>query len=271
MLFGRRESSEILESMSLVDPMRIRNEAIDDFFVFYENSNEAIDIFSKDLSEYKTLLTRLEDINLSESSTHAVKESVLKLFIRLCWLTKNRQDLLKDDQDYVEYMSALYLWNNGDYKKLKDIYSVVERGVLAWNGPSGKNEMRIAISDKKTGYHLVQEIQIKAKPDNTLVERKEKLVSFRDELKLKYSYGEKEEAELDVDFALYALLKKVICGYIPSVNDKRVNVKCEEFIKKIARGGKKMETLIIRDLSHRDSAEYILNYDATFGYSFEVK
>ena len=36
-LFGKKNSSEVLEAMGSVDPMQIRNEKIDDFFVNYEN------------------------------------------------------------------------------------------------------------------------------------------------------------------------------------------------------------------------------------------
>ena len=73
----------------------------------------------------------------------------------------------------------------------------------------------------------------------------------RDELRLKYKdknmkrYG----GVLDLDFALYTLLKNVLNGYVPSVNDKRVNVKCTEFVKNIARGGSGAEEVMIMDLS----------------------
>ena len=63
----------------------------------------------------------------------------------------------------------------------------------------------------------------------------------------------------------------MVGGYIPSANDKRVNVKCVEFVKKISNGGKKGDFLIIRNLTQRDVIEYRLEYDEAFGYSFEVK
>ena len=271
MLFGRHESSGVLNAVGSVDPMKIRNEAIDDFFVYYENSSDILGIIKSDLEEYSTVLKRLESINFGDNSTHSVRESILRLFVRLCWLTQRRQDLLSDDVDYLDYMVTLFNWNNADYKNLKDVYNIVEKGVLAWNGPVEKNEMRLPINDKKTNYHLVQEIQVKALPDSGDGEKKEVLYSFRDELKLRYRYGDSSVAELDVDFSLYALLKRVIHGYIPSLNDKRVNVKCMEFIKKISGGGKKLESLIIRDLSHKDAVEFVLEYSDSFGYSFEVK
>ena len=62
----------------------------------------------------------------------------------------------------------------------------------------------------------------------------------------------------------------VVNGYIPNINDKRVNVKCIEFIDLISQGGSKKEELYIRDLSQKVPKEYRLTFDDVFGYSFEV-
>lgn len=271
MLFGRKGTSDILDSMGTVDPMRIRNENIDDFFVFYENSEDVLKIFNDDLPKFSRIISRLSSVNFADSSNHKIKIEILKLYVRICWLTGKRADLLGKDQDYIEYMTALYNWNNGKYKNLKEVYSIVERGILAWNGPAGKNEMQLPVGTKKVKYHLIQKVEIKALPDIEPTEMKNKSVCFRDELQLKFRYGSDKTAVLEIDFSLYSLLKKVIKGYIPSIIDKRVNVKCVEFIKKISSGGKKKEELTIRDLSHKNLVEYRLEFDDTFGYTFEVK
>lgn len=269
-LFGKRNSSEILEVMHFVDPMQIRNEKIDDFIVFYENADDVISIFANDLGEYNLLLKRLENGDFKDPSMHAVKDAILKLFVRLCWLTERRTDLLPHDVDYIEYMKAIYAWNTGDFMSLKSVYGIVEKGILAWNGYVEKNEMQLVTGNKKTDLHLIQKIQLKQIVDNLPKNGEKVLYSFRNELKLKYRYGLGNTAELDVDYALFSLLKKVLNGYVPSINDKRVNVKCVEFINKVARGGSKMEQLYIRDLSQKEAKEYVIEYDESFGYSFEV-
>lgn len=269
-LFSKRNSSEVLDSMEYVDPMQIRNENIDDFFVYYENSDDVIGIFKENLQEYAAILERLKNIDFADKSTHPVKEAVLRLFVRMCWLTETREDLLPRDEDYEEYMKALYAWNTGNFLELKNVYGIVEKGVLLWNGQAEKDEMQLPIGNKKSEYHLIQKIQIKQKVDNLPKLEQGCLSSFRDELRLKYRYSENKEAELDVDFALYKLLKRVLNGYIPNINDKRVNVKCVEFINKISQGGLKQEQLYIRDLSKKESKEYRISFDEDFGYSFEV-
>ena len=268
-IFEKRESAEIFDAIKSVDPLHIGNEQIDDFIVYYENSNDTISIFLEDLGEYNLLLRGGENEDFSDPSMHVVKEEILKLYIRLCWLTNRKKELLPDDEDYVEYMEAIYDWNKGNYNGLKKVYAIVEKGVLAWNGYAEKNEMELASGNKNSDFHLVQRIQIKKTVDNLPICSEETLYSFRDELRLKFKYGN-EFAEIDVDYALFSLLKKVLNGYVPSINDKRVNIKCVEFINKISKGGSKMEQLYIRDMSQKKAKEYVIEYDETFGYSFEV-
>ena len=130
--------------------------------------------------------------------------------------------------------------------------------------------MQLSVGKKKIDYHLFQKIQIRPIVTNLPKMKQGKLSSFKDELKLEYKYKNSEVAELDVDFSLYKLLKRVLNGYIPSLNDKKLNVKCVEFINRISRDGSKMEQLYIRDLSQKDPKEYKLSFDESFGYSFEV-
>lgn len=269
-LFEKKNSSEILDLMVTVDPMQVRNENIDDFFVYYENSDNITKIFKENLPEYIALLNKLKKLDFSDRSTHPIKEEILKIFVRLCWLTKVRSDLLPQDKEYEEYMQALYSWNAGRHLDLKNVYSIVEKGILAWNGQANQDEMQLSLRSKKSDFHLVQKIEMKKKVDNLPEQVQGELYSFRDELRLKYRYSDSCEAELDVDFSLYKLLKKVLNGYVPNINDKRLNVKCVEFINKISHGGSKMEKIYIRDLSQKNIKEYKLSYDEDYGYSFEV-
>ncbi len=271
MIFERKDSSEILNAMKSIDPLGIRNEKIDNFFVYYENADDIIHIFRKDLPSYAECIERIRDVDLSISSAHLLKDQFLHLFVRLCSLSGSRKDLLGNNIDYTEYMEALYCWNTGNARGLKNIYSMAGNAALMWNGRADKNEMQLPVGNKKSICHLLQRIEIKPVTDNLPHHGPGILYSFRDELRLKYQIRNQQlTGELDVDFALYTLLKRILNGYVPSVNDKRMNVKCTEFVKKIARGGSRMEEVIIRDFSHRENKEYKLQYDEDFEcYSFE--
>lgn len=270
-LFGKKNTSEILDSISLVDPMRIRNEKVDDFMVFYENTDEIIKVFKDNLPEYSYLIERYLEENFAEKAMYNVRKMILQLFIRLCWLSKKRRDLLPADEDYQEYIKALYAWNTGNYQELNTVYKTVENGVLSWNGQVSKDEMQLSINGKKTEYRLFQNIKIKRIANNLGNLGRGELNTFKNELRLRYRYSDNQEAELDLDFALFALLRKVIRGYVPSLVDKKINVKCVEFIDRISDGGSKMEQVIIRNQVQKEVREYRLSYEEGFGYTFEVE
>ena len=169
-------------------------------------------------------------------------------------------------------MRFLYAWNIGNQQDLRQLYNDVEKGILSWNGAAEKNEMQLSTGNSKSGYHLYQDINLKIVPTDAYTQEESVLYSFRDELKLRYEVkGANIQSELDLDYNLYELLKRVIKGYIPNLSDKRVNVRCLDFINRISRGGSKMESLKIRNLSQKKSREYIFEYDEVFGYSFEEK
>ncbi len=272
-LFGKDESSEIFDAIKTVDPMRIRNENIDDFFVYYENSSEVLDIFKKDLPSFEYVLNKVKGLDFADPALHGVKEILLRTYVRLCRLADSKMDLIPLDEDYREYMTALYQWNIGDNKSIKNVFSTVSKAVLLWNGYAENNEMQLLRGNQKSSYHLVQEIKIKPVQTNSgIIADSAELCSFKDEIKLTYRSNDSASqlADLDLDYSLYKLLKSVLNGYIPSVVDKRVNVKCVEFINKISQWGSKGESLEIRDLTQKEMKQYTLSYEDGFGYSFEV-
>ena len=270
-LFEKRNNSEVLAVMSNVDPMRIRNENVDDFVVYYENMQDISQVFHKDLKECDYLLERVKGTDFSNPNAHREKTAVLKLFIRTLWLFGRRRDLLPEDENYVEYMQALYAWNKGDQKGLKDFYNNVKDGIRCWNGDAEKDEMQLSVGNPRSRYHLVQELKIRTVKEAVSVRTEDTLYSFKDELNIKYRVGSGSEyAHLEVDFTLYALLKDVLKGYVPGINDKRINVKCTEFISQISQAGSKMEELSIRDMSQKNMKKYCIFYEDS-GYSFEVR
>ncbi len=200
MLFGRTNVSEVLRTVSLGDPMKIRNEEVDSFFIEYENTPDVLSIFNKDLGKYSFVLEKLSGKNMSESSMYMTKESLLRLFIRLCWLTDKRSDLLPKDEDYLEYMSAVYAWNKGDAHSLKNVYTCVIKGVSAWNGQAEKGKMQLNIGNNQSNYHAIQDIEIKPNYSCLPHSSSDILVSFRDELVLKFDSGKGITASLDMDF-----------------------------------------------------------------------
>ena len=272
-LFGKEESSDIFDAIKSVDPMRIRNERIDDFFIYYENTSDILDIFKNDLPRFDYILEKVDGLDFSDPALHSVKEVLLRTYVRLCRLTDIQKELIPVDKDYREYMAALYQWNIGDQKSIMNVFNIVSKAVLLWNGYAENNEMQLIRGNQKSSYHLVQEIKIKpVQTSSGIMANSLELCSFKDEISLTYRSNDSSGrlADLDLDFTLYRLLKNVLNGYIPSAVDKRVNVKCVEFVNRISQWGAKGESLEIRDLTQKEMKHYTLSYIEGFGYTFEV-
>lgn len=268
MLFGRTNASEVFKSISINDPMKIRNEDVDSFFVEYENTQDVFKIFTGDLYEYEYLLEKFIDKDISEPSMYTVKSALRQLYIRLCWLTNKRTDLLPEDEDYKEYMAALYAWNRGDVHALKSVCVNIGRALMAWNGQANKGEMQLNVGNNQSQYHLFQNIELKPNYLSFVKKQDEVLSAFKDELVLRFD-SSGISLDLEIDYALFSLLKKVTKGYVPNSSDKKMNIKCVEFIKRISQGGSKMDKVFIRDLSQKQIKEYLLTFDG-IDYSFEV-
>ncbi len=130
-LFDREGSSELLTAIHKVDPLHIRNEKIDEFFVHYENDDQALSVFYQDLPAYKDVLTKIQDADFSDYANHDLKDELLHLYIRMCRLLMIKEDLLPEDKLYVEYMRFLYAWNIGNQQDLRQLYNDVEKGILS--------------------------------------------------------------------------------------------------------------------------------------------
>ena len=269
MLFGRSSASEVFKNISINDPMKIRNENVDSFFVEYENTQDVFYLFDGDLYEYKYLLEKIIDKDISEPSMYAVKNALRQLYIRLCWITNKRTDLLPEDKDFEEYVAALYAWNRGDVHAMKNVCVNVGRALMAWNGQANKGEMQLNVGNNQSQYHLFQTIELKPNFSGFVKKQDEVLIAFKDELVLRFDSAKGISLDLEIDCALFSLLKKVGKGYVPNSSDKKMNIKCVEFIKRISQGGTKMDKVFIRDMSQKQIKEYLLTFDG-IDYSFEV-
>lgn len=268
--YNRPAASELLSVIHGMDPVNYRNEKLDEFFIYYENYDNPIEMFKENLSSYFDLVNRFCGTNFLDPAMYEIKSKLLYLYVRLSRLIGENPEEFSDNGDYKEYMSILYNWNIGNHMALKNTYSDIEKGILSWNGSAGKNEMQIDVANRSSGFHLYQSLEIKVVLNNNTCGLNDILFSFSDEISLKYKNKHKNiVCELIVDYALYKLLKRIINGYVPSIEDKRINVRCTDFVRQIARGGSKMESLTIRDLSQKEEKQYRFEYDENFGYSFE--
>lgn len=270
-VFSRENSSIAINSFQSIDPINVRTDSIDKFVVYYTNNNRVISLFQGKLPEFSKALEKLSDFEFEQESGQKLKVEVLKLLIRASRLFGKYEEFETIDADYQEYMRCLYYWNRGQKSRLKDVFALVKKGALSWNGDADDNYMQILTGRRQTKYSVIQDVKIKRTFSGLEDKNVDILVKFNNAMILKYKNEKTEEqAEIDVDFALYELLVKMSNGYHPNMKDKRINVKFNNFVDKISRYGNKNECVYIKEKLLEGEKMYRLEYnDEDDEYTFE--
>ena len=83
----------------------------------------------------------------------------------------------------------------------------------------------------------------------------------------KRKYGTDKDINLqfiNVDYALYSLLNKVINGYRPNKKDRNRFINFIEYMKKLENLGSQKEQIFITEKNRDENRKYKLEYDEEF-------
>lgn len=270
-IFSRIESSITINSFKEIDPIDVRNEKIDTFIVEFTNKENIANEFLKYLPEAKLYMEKFNAIDFTESSSAALKQELLKLFIRTYRLLNKNCLFEVKDELYHNYMKNLFYWNCGEKIKLRDAYNLVKQAALNWNGSAENDEMLVPTNSMQTKYKLSQKVDIKQSLNNVVNRNELEIERFSNVLYMNYvSSMSGKNFEIEVDYSLYSLLCKIVNGYRPNMKDKSINVKFSNFVDKISHIGSKDEIIYIQEKASNNDINYKLEYNTDFGYTFEV-
>lgn len=267
-LFSHKELSVIFEGLNTLDPLNIRNKEVDDFIIKFNNSINIIELFIENIDYPKGFLGGIEDLDFEgEQVGNKIRIDLLKLFIRSYLLCGKSNIFSLNDYVYDEFIKNIYYWNKGEKSKLKDLYSFVKDGILKWNGEADKNSINILIGNNQTKYKISEEIEFKADISNIPNNKESELIKFLNTMKIRFKGDRLDQSEdIDIDYSLYELLKKVTNGYRPNKKDKNQFIKFVEFINKLEIAGSQNESLLFTEKNREDNKKYRLEYD----YEFEM-
>lgn len=271
-LFSYKKLS-IFEGLNKIDPLKIRNEEVDDFIIKFNNSVDLIDLFNEYIDYPKGYLGPIEELDVTDKQViNKIKLDLLKLFIRSYLLCGKNNLFSLNENIYDEFIENLYYWNKGEKAKLKNLYSFIKDGIFKWNGSSDKNNINIFIGKNQTKYKISEEIEFKADLSRLPSNSNNELIKFLNTMKIEFKSDSLNKTEsIEVDYLLYKLLKKVTTGYRPNKKDKNQFVKFVEFINKLECAGSQNESLLFTEKNREDNKKYKLEYDDEFEiYRFVV-
>lgn len=265
-LFNHKELSPIFESLNKLDPLNVRNEEVDDFIIKFNNSEDLLGFFEENIDFTKGYLGRIEEIDFEGSQgTKNLKMELLKLFIRSYLLCGKGDIFSLNDEVYDEFIRNLYFWNKGEKSKLKDLYAFIKDGILKWNGEADKNNINIFIGKNQIKYKVSEEIDFKADLSDLPDNKDGELIKFLNTMEIKFKSDRLERPEdIDIDYLLYNLLKKVTNGYRPNKKDRNQFIKFVEFINKLEAVGSQEQSIIFTEKNRDENKKYRLEYDDEF-------
>ncbi|MBN2837849.1 MAG: DNA phosphorothioation-dependent restriction protein DptF, partial [Fusobacteriaceae bacterium] len=227
---------KIFEKLELLDPLRHREENIDDLMIKFHTSQNI-----------KLTLENFKDYNPDNfikriiASDDESKFSLIKYLIREIKMLKP----LKDDC-YNDFIKNLYFFNSNRVAETKVLYIKVKKGIHHWNGENkGDDKINIFVGKRQLKYRINQKIEIKPEPikEDYILGELNKFLPF---IKLRYKI-KNEFIEIELDYFLYELLMKINEGYQLNKKDRNDFVKFENIVKKISLYGNKENELEVVD------------------------
>lgn len=280
-LFDHKELSQILQSLSKIDPINSMSEELDNIIIKLNITEDMAGVFSSYLdingNSYLELLMSKNDVIKSEVEKIKTKteqneliDKLINMFIRL-HLFMPIGNLNLDDKTYLDYMEFLYYWNKGERKKLANLYNDVKVAIYNWNGEASDGRINISIGKNQMRYKISQRLNLSADLSNIKVNESQELLKFNPSLIIGYKNEDKKISyKIDIDFNLYELLMRIKDGYRPNKNDKYNYINFVEFVNKIQKLGSQNKEVYIEDKEGLGTSNYRLVYNQEFEV-FEFK
>ena len=154
---------------------------------------------------------------------------------------------------------------------MKNLYNDIKQAILLWDGSAGQDKINVLVTNKQFRYRFSQKLsvipQLDNLPDNNNLSE---LNKFIPNLILDFkSNNDSSSVSIVVDFALYALLMMIHCGYRINTRDTNQFIKFVESIDCLRLLGKSESELFVTDTVDGNK-QYSLKYDESFEqYSFK--
>jgi DNA phosphorothioation-dependent restriction protein DptF len=244
LLFNKRDRSEILRYISFLDPIHLRAQAIDDVILKLNTLSDWTPLVSEYVStesgrEYLKSIIRMSDL---EGDSF---KQICETFIRLSFLTNKSFVKSIENQTFIDYVKNLYFFNSGLNPNIEKFYDQIKNAIFKWKGSPKKDYLYINKPTEK--IRLAQFLHLRPLVNHISENREQILYSFRPIITIGYknNNNSSESTYLDIDYALYSLLLKVIGGYCPNKKDEEDAIKFREFLEKLMQFGNKNEELLV--------------------------
>lgn len=250
-LFGCKERGELLKAISLEDPLKYRDEKIDNLLIRLNIESNPIKVLENyiDNEEIKPLNNILNYVDDFHSVNENLKQEIIDLIIRSLYLVGNSEiKSIFEESAYKDYMRYLYYYNIGNVKSYIPMFEEVKSAVFKWNGSPGGDY--IYLNENIENYKIAEKLEFEETDEAAICKpvNKEELERFKNNITLGYEMELTNGIEkVEIDYQLYKKIVEVNRGYCPNKNDKEEAIKFVEFIDRVLANGDMKKALLIEN------------------------
>lgn len=261
-LFEHPELSSLFSKIESLDPCINRTAATDDILLTLMNVEEAMTVFSDYINP-----NYLYKIDFLINQEYIIATNLSKLFLRLNYFSNYSSQEYLRDEDYDEYMTWLFHYNNNS--KFKSIYLLVEKAAKNWNGnPKSNGKIIINVGKKQSQYRIFKDF--KATPDLKMQNAKAKTEVKHNKFSQEFCLSYIGVPKIHVDYSLFKLLKMILKGYKPNKKDNNNYVYFVDIINKLINQNKDNSTLYIDEVNIGQEIDYTFSMDEFGDYNFQM-
>lgn len=279
-IFERAELSQIIQRISHLDPLIQPNKKLEEELIYYQMTDAIVASIRDELPEFNRLFTSAIAESVGEAQvqglSHAKLIDVRYEFFKLYKRTKYLVGDMILDETYKAYMRELYYSNQKDRKALKPLIKEIRECIYAWDGDSKAQGIRVGSSKRHRTLSIYEKIKIKDGFDKKAAIQDQPLEKFVPNIIIPFRCGSNSTIiNLNIDYSLYELFKKMSKGYLPNREEQNKNLAIELFIEqllKVHQEGQEDEeerTLIFEEIEGDHIVRYKLTVNDDDEYEFE--
>ncbi|NMA91047.1 MAG: DNA phosphorothioation-dependent restriction protein DptF [Amphibacillus sp.] len=243
LLFSHSDKSDILESISKLDPLNCRSEKTDQLVIALNTLEDWHSVVTKYIHD-KHAIHWLNPFFNQETLTGYSFDSFFETFIRVYYLLDRQYARSLEKESYRRYLDYLYHFNTGNRDEIINFYEEFKKVLFSWKGSPKKDFIYINMPSEK--FRIAQKVEMRPLISHPNFKQKDVLINFKATISLAYKdTNTDQEAHLDIDYPLYSLLSKVKNGYRPNKRDEENAIQFTEFIDKILKFGDDKEEVLI--------------------------
>lgn len=265
-IFEGEQRSHVLDKIALVDPLEQMTRKDEEHRIRYQITNTLGIELRNDLNEFTWQYSKYLEDTLNTFASDVERYGRLNKLREICYKFYKRSQSFKGiketDEIFESYMRDLYAINRQYKKGLKDLIGEMKQVIYKWDGSITSQGVRIISSKKHKDFGVYEPIAIKPYVSDLVDTEQEEIEQFVLHIKLKFiKDGTQQIVSIELDYTLYELVKKLVCGYIVSEEEQKRNINLQLFIEKLLNQGEETEKkLIFEHLIDGELKRYELKY-----------